>query len=260
MGTLGWSRQSCLTGCGIALQFLVAVASLGQTLDGRFGVDLSTVSLGGVHDTWHVEHAEVSRTIPEESRIFLAAESHSRFDDLASALIAGGYRHFGPSTISGDVGFGSGAPFLYRSSVEIEGWREMWPHWVPHLSYRYLHFESTDVHLLSPAITHYSPDGEIESRVFLSRNTIRDATNLTYLLRGIWSRTPKLQLGGGVAIGQRIFDISTLNTTDGRGFYVYADGRVRVSPHGFFGMNLSTAAEHPRFRQRTVGFSYGVTR
>jgi YaiO family outer membrane protein len=129
---------------------------------------------------------------------------------------------------------------------------------VAHAGYRYVGFDSAKVHLIQPALTLYLPHGDVGARYFIVRNATRATTTGTLLIQGTVAVNRRVKLGGGGALGERIFDIAALSTPNASAWVGFAYAHFTASPQWGIDVGVGRAHEDPLFSQGTV--TVGVRR
>jgi YaiO family outer membrane protein len=179
-----------------------------------------------------------------------------RWERTDVALAASGYRHLGRWTASAQIGLTPKADFYYRRSLEGEMARRVVGTWVVHAGYRWLSFPGATVQVLTPAVSYYAARGELQARGYLSRNATVGSRGGALLLRGEWQASPAVRLTGGVAVGERIFDVVSLSGQPAAGFVAFTGARFRMTSRDVLGVDVRLAHEQPSFREAALGLSY----
>jgi len=221
-----------------------------------FGIERSDVTIDDDRDTWGTERVQLSYRDPARGGVFVGFERQTRFDQADAVILAGGYRRLGEWTVFGQVGVTPRADFYFRQSVEGEISRRTIGTLVAHLKYRYLNFPTAKVQVLSPAATYYFAKGELHGRAFFVRNEELDVDSQSFLARGQYQLNDRFRLSGGVAFGERIFDITFLPEEPAEGWVVYGETLVRVHETGAIGISLGFAHEEPFFDRRSFSLYY----
>ena len=220
------------------------------------GVERSDVTIDSAEGVWGTERVQFLYRDPVRGGVFVAFERHTRFDKTDAVFLMGGYRRLGDWTVFGQIGLTPRADFYFRQSVEAEVSRRTVGTIVAHLKYRYLNFPTAKVHVLSPAATYYFARGELHGRAFFVRNEALDVDSQSFLARGQYQLNDRFRLSGGIAFGERIFDITFLPGEPAQGWVVYGETLVRVHETGAIGVVLGYAHEEPFFDRRNLGVYY----
>jgi YaiO family outer membrane protein len=153
--------------------------------------------------------------------------------------------------VSGLAGFTSQPDFLYRRSFEGELVREIGHGFVVHGGYRYIDFPSAIVTIIQPGASWYYRRGDVQVRGVLVHHGDTDQRSSAVIARTTFDLSRRVRVGGGVAVGNRIFDVSALARTQ-QGWAGFGNVRVAVAPHWFVTAGIGAAHEDPVFSQRTV--------
>jgi YaiO family outer membrane protein len=227
------------------------------------GTDWARIRLFEGREAWWTGRAQVGFQREATGGAFAAVEGYRRFHATDTTFVAAGWRHLGRWSLYAEAGVTPAANFYYRRSVEVEAYRRVGHSaWVPHLGYRYWRFPGLpeqDVHLLSPRITRYGARSELHARLILVRNTTQGTGSAAVFARGHWDARPRLRLGGGFAVGERIFDITSLPGQPAHGWVVFAEAHLGLSARDRLGVVLRRAAEGSDFDQTGIGLLYRRT-
>jgi YaiO family outer membrane protein len=233
---------------------LHAQESDGWSVD--FGIERASVTIDDDDQLWGRERVQALYRDRDKGGVYVGGARLTRFGLTDPVVLAGGYRRLGDWTISGQLGLSPGAEFYFRQSVEAEISRRAVGTVVAHLKYRYLNFPTARVHILAPGITYYLAKGEIHARVSLVDNEALDAGSQSVLVRGQSWLSERLRLSGGVAAGERIFDVTSLPGVPAQGWVVYAETLIRIHERGGLGLSVGFAHEEPFFDRRNFGVYY----
>lgn len=220
--------------------------------------DYSPVTIGVFEQTW--KNVRLSTGFFEDGRAgWSATAERQQRDQLVDwAGSARGFRRHADWTFSGGLGIGADPSFSFRRSYEGEVGRTIVGSLVASAGYRYLDFTSAKVHLSQPAVTLYLPHGDIGARYFIVHNNTRATTTGTLLVQATAMVHPRLRLGGGGALGERIFDIASLSTPNASSWVGFGYAHVIVSPAWSVDAGFGRAHEDPLFSQAT--FTLGIRR
>lgn len=220
--------------------------------------ELSPVSIGDRDTIWRI--ARLSGGVLDEGRAGVTVVADRQQRDALTDWTAGvsAFRRAGDWTLLGAAGFTPDADFLYRRSLEAEVARRLVGSLVVHGGYRHLAFPAVSVHIAQPAASLYFRRGELQGRTFIVRNRTLGRTTTTVLVRGLIDASSRLTLGGGVAVGSRIFDVAALSEPEADGWVAFGYAQVRLSPQWSLNVGAGGAREDPLFTQRTV--SVGLRR
>ncbi len=247
-----------------ALQLAAAGLCLAQTpavspWSVDFSRDRATTTNRGFESLWTTARAQLGWTRPEQGGWFVSGERQRRGALTDGALAAHGYRRLGDWTVAAGAGVAPSADFMARGSFDLELSRRVVGTLVVSGAYRYLHFQRVDVHQPQPALTWYHPRGEVEARLYLSHNTGTGRTSPTIRLRTAYAVSGRLGLSGGVAYGDRIFDIASLPTGTSHSHAAFGRVRLGLTAHDFIALGGVAAHEDPAFEYRSLSIGYERT-
>ena len=230
----------------------------GWTLD--VGGDRAGVSLGASRTAWWSGRAQLTYRRDGKGGAFVAVEPLRRFGLTDTTVSAAGWRHAGAWSVYTEAGATPNADFHYRRSGEVEVFRRLGSGpWVPHASYRFLAFPAQNVSLISPAVTRYGARGELLARATFGRNTTNDTSSRAVFVRGRYDVGRRVTLGGGVAVGERIFDVTALPRDPAPGWVAFAEARLATGNGNSIGVLARVAEEGSAFDQSAFGLTYRRT-
>jgi YaiO family outer membrane protein len=210
----------------------------------------------GVHSVWSTIRFQVGRVDEAKGGWFGGVERQERYDIVDVAMYALGYRRLGDWTIAGGVGGTPDADFLYRVRIDAELSRRVVGTVVASAGYRYMDFPGAVVHQIQPAVTWYHGRSEAGLRGFVTYNATLDRTSLAGLATALVEVHPRIRLSGAVAVGDRIFDVTSFASGPASSWVVRGTVRVRVTKADYFEFGGGVAHESPSFDQTTLIASY----
>lgn len=221
--------------------------------------DRAAVTLGTSRAAWWNGRAQLTWRREDRGGAFFAVEPLRRFSSTDVTFIAASWRHAGAWSFYAEAGATPNANFHYRHSGEVEAYRRVKGAWVAHAGYRYWAFPGQSVHLLSPRVTRYGGRSEFHARLSMVRNTTHGTRSESALVRGHVDVHRQLKLGGGVAVGERIFDVTSLPGDPAPGWVAFAEARIAVGSGDSVGVVARMAEEGSTFAQKAIGFMYRRT-
>jgi len=256
-----WSVARAVTGsCVLAVLVAIPALPAAQSTTTPWAIDVThehvDVTTNGVDSVWTTNRAQVSWVRPEIGGWFGSVERQQRGSQVDASISARGYRRNGDWTLGGGGAVSPAADFLYRYAADGELSRRVVGTVVLSGAYRYLAFRTVTLHQVQPALAWYHPKGDVQARLFLTRNVEAQRTSPTVLVRTTFDATARLRLGGGAAYGDRVFDPTLLPTGRARSRVVFGNIRVGVTAHDAIDVGASFAHEEPAFdfRSFTVGY------
>jgi YaiO family outer membrane protein len=217
--------------------------------------EYSPVEIDAANLTWHLGRFSLGWFDEGRSGWTASAERHQRGAGVDWAGVASGFRRAGEWTVSGGIGVTARPEFLYRYSLEGELARRIVGTMVVHGGYRHLAFRDVDARVVQPAVSVYFPRGELQARAFLVRNLTLERSSEAFLFRGAAAVHPRLTLGGGAAVGTRIFDVAALTAADADAWVAFGYARFTIGPAWGLDLGVGGAHEDPFFSQRTVSLA-----
>ena len=216
----------------------------------------ASTSTSGIGATWTTDRFEAMWSRTDQGGWLFAVEHQERYGLSDVAFLSRGYRRAGDWTFSADVGATPRADFLYRVKGGGEISYRAIGTFVASGGYHYLRFASADIHQFEPALTWYRARGEVEGRLYITRNATQARTSTATLVRTTYDVVPRLRLAGGASVGDRIFDIASLPSGSARGWLGFAETRVGLTRHDFITTVVTAAREDPGFKYFSLALGY----
>lgn len=262
MGSLGFNRSIFAAAPAVVLATLLAPTPAmafeppqGWTLD--ISGDRAAVRLGASDTRWWSGRAQLSYRREGKGGVLFAIEPLRRFAATDLTLIAAGWRHDGPWSFYAEGGATPAADFHYRYSTEVEAYRRLGAGpWAAHAGYRYWAYTGQALHLFSPRLTRYGARSEVHGRVSIVHNATTAERSESAMARGHYDVRPWLRLGGGIAVGERIFDVTALPREPAPGWVAFAEARIAVGARDSVALLGRIAEEGSTFDQTAFGLSY----
>lgn len=216
----------------------------------------ASTSTAGVDATWTIDRFETKWMRTDSGGWVTAVERQERNRLSDVALVILGYRRAGDWTFSADGGVTPRADFLYRGKAGGEISYRAIGTIVASGGYHYLRFASAEIHQAEPALTWYYSRGDIQGRLYITRNATLERTSTAVLMRGAIDATPRLRLSGGGALGDRIFDVASLPAGSANSRIGFGYAQVGLSGHDFITAGVAAAHEDPGFSYISITLSY----
>jgi YaiO family outer membrane protein len=218
----------------------------------------AAVSTNGVDGTWTIDRFSTMWSRPGKGGGLLAVEPQRRagVDDVA--LLTRAYRRAGDWTFGADAAVAPDADFLCRAAGGGDVSYRAVGTLVASGGYHFLRYPSANFHRFEPALTLYPPRGEFQARLYVNRDATNARTSTTALVRGVYDIRPRLRLGAGGSVGDRIFNIAPLVKGAADGRLGYAETRLGLTERDFVLAVVTVAREEPAFTY--VSFTLGYKR
>lgn len=239
---------------------LVLAPALGRAADadGRsieVTADGADVALGSTAQSWWTGRVQLSSVRHGRGGASVSAELHRRGPTSDVTLAAAGHRHRGGWTVAGTLLATPAADFQPRFAGELELHRRVAGGLVAHASYRRLAFPSASVDLFSPAVTWYAGRGEVQGRLYVADDHRRPRSR-AWMGRASWDLTRRWRVSGGVARGERIFDVTHLVGDPARGWLAFGEASVAVGTRDRVGLLVRAASEGTAFHQQAIALRW----
>ncbi len=215
------------------------------------------VSISGSKFVWWTGRLQLSYRNENEGGVFFTVEHQDRETAEDTTISASGYRRLGDWTLSGQAGVTPNADFNWEYMGEVNVARRLVGTLVGSLGYQYLRFTTTTVHLFTPALTYYHARGEVQAKGFIGRDQDLRPKAQALLLRAQHDVSERVRLHGGVAIGEGIFDVTSLaEKAPPPGWIVFLNPEFRLTSKDSIGVVFLRGHENPDFEKRSLGLYY----
>jgi YaiO family outer membrane protein len=216
----------------------------------------SAVTDGSFETVWSSQIATVGFLDEAAGGWHASVERQTRGDLRDMVVTTGGYRRLGDWTIGGTVSASPDPSFWYRRAFDGELSRRIVGTVVASAAYRFMDFPAVSIHQLQPAITWYNPRGDLQARVYVTRNTTQQRTTFALLVRSTTRLNEHTTVVGAVAAGDRIFDIASLAYGTASSWTARGGLRLDLTRRNQIEIGGGYASERPAFTQRTIALSY----
>jgi YaiO family outer membrane protein len=223
---------------------------------GQVSGEGSSVSMGTSSTTWHSEKLIAGFTDESVGGIHAQIEKQTRDGASDTVFGATAYRRLSDWTVAAGVSAAPNPAFWFRREFEGELSRRIIGTFVLSAAYHFMDFPKSDIHQVQPALTWYNPRGEVQVRLYATRNRKFDRTSLAFLVRSVTRLDKRFQVTGAFAAGDRIFDIAALPDGTAGAWTGRLGFRMSFSPRDAIEIEGGYAHEDPGFNQRTVAISY----
>ncbi len=252
----------CSAGCRLLLVVVAlvlccpagAAAQSGWSV--QFAGERSAVTVDATDTVWSSQILTLGFTREAAGGWRASVERQARGDASDLVFTTGGYRRMGDWTIGGTAAGSSDASFWFSKAFDAELSRRLVGTVVGSVAYRYMDFAVAGIHQVQPAVTWYNPRGEVQARLYVTRNTTRDQTSSALLLRTTTRLTSRVGFNAAYAVGDRIFDVASLAYGPASSWTLRGALMLYLTRRDAFELGAGYAREDPSFTQRTFTFSY----
>jgi YaiO family outer membrane protein len=219
----------------------------------------AATSTNDVPSTWTTDWFETMWQRVGHGGWLASVERQERHGVTDVALSTHTYRQDGDWTFAADVTGAPRAHFLRAISAGGEVSHRSHGATVLSGAYHYVRFPGTVVQQMEPALAFYHRRGNVEARAFVTRDLTHDITFAALLIRALYDVTPRVQFGGGAAIGEGIFFLEPNATRPQLGSQFYGTVRLGLTDRDFIAGSLSVAGEEPAFTYHSLSLGYKRT-
>ncbi|MDD5427782.1 MAG: hypothetical protein PHI58_00910 [Candidatus Omnitrophica bacterium] len=156
-----------------------------------------------------------------------------------------------------ETGFGWNVNYTYNFQAIAEYGHKLVNNVFWQIGYNYRAYTVGDTHNIYPGLIYYFGNSYISANCGTSCIESRDAANFG-TVRGSFAITDFLTLYGGVAFGERLYDIYALNAAKEKGYILFIGTSIKL----YKGINCRAGytygAEEPKFQKHGVHYNVSV--
>lgn len=188
---------------------------------------------------------------------YFAISRLERFDVENYTANFGSYWTFKDFYVHGEVGFGWDVEYIYKMQSIVEYAHKITDGLFWQIGYNYRAYAAGDTHLVYPGLIYYFGNSYISADWGFSAIESRDTAQYG-TFKGDFAITDFLNLSGGIAVGQRLYDIYALSAAKERGFILFSTLTIKIYKDMRFRIGYSYSEEAPKFIKRSINFGANV--
>lgn len=195
--------------------------------------------------------------IHQNIRGYVSVSQLERFDDKDYTANIGSYINLPSSYIHFEGGFGWKVNYIYKMQTILEYGHKLYENLYWQTGYNWRNYSTHDTHLVYPGLIYYFGDSYIGGDWGI---IYKEHSSTGYLgtIKGNFALTKFLNLYGGVAVGQRLYDIYELKARKENGYILFM-GLIYNIYKGWTGrFGVSYGTEQPKFIKRSLDFGLSL--
>ncbi len=170
----------------------------------------------------------------------------------------GSYFNFENSSFHFESGFGMNVDYIYRFQLTSDYTHRIYESLFGKIGGRYLEYESGDAFIASPGIVYYFGDHYLTADYNMVATEARRVAH-SGLLRLNYAFIPnRLYAYSGGGIGQRLYDVYSLDSSKQGGFIVFSGLELRLLRDVKGRIGYSHSEERPNFIKKSLDFSMSL--
>lgn len=185
---------------------------------------------------------------------YISISRLQRFDLVDYTGNFGTYLAFKDSYAHIETGFGWDRDFIYRLQGIAEYSHKLYKTLFFQAGYTYRNYDKNDTHLMYPGLIYYFGNSYVSANYGLSLIVHRDPAQFV-TVNGDFAITDFLHLKGGVAVGQRLYDIFELPADKEFGYILFTALNLKLYKGISCNVGYSYSEEDPKFIKRSLSFS-----
>lgn len=190
-------------------------------------------------------------------RSYISMSQFERFDDNDRTFNFGSYLSFKDSYVHAEVGFGGNVDYMYKLISITEYGHKLYDMLYWQIGYTYRAYGTDDTHLVAPMLIYYFGNSYMSANYGATFMEAHDTASWGSV-RGDFEITDFLHWYGGVAFGERLYDIYGLDAHEERGYILFTG--LSLTPFKWVNLRAgySYGTEKPKFIKRSLNFYASV--
>ena len=184
-------------------------------------------------------------------RSYIFVSQLERFDDKDYTGNYGSYINMKNSYVHYETGFGWKVDYIYKFQTILEYGHKLYKSLFWQVGYNWRDYSSHDTHIIYPGLIYYFGDSYISGDWGICYK--EHASNAYFgSFKGNFAITKLLNLYGGVAVGERLYDIYELKACKENGYILFTGLSYKFSKNLSARFGISYGTEEPKFIKRSL--------
>jgi hypothetical protein len=195
--------------------------------------------------------------IHKNLRGYFSVSQLERFDNKDYTYNFGAYYSFKDCYFHEEIGFGWDVNYIYKFQNIVEYGHRLVKDVFWQIGYNYRGYGAGDTHVVYPGLIYYFGDNYMSADYGISMIEGRGSGSFG-TVKGSFAITNFLNLYGGAAFGQWLYDIYGLKASNEAGYILFTGINMKVYKgiNARFGYSYGT--ENPKFIKRSLDFGLSV--
>ncbi|MDP3790221.1 MAG: YaiO family outer membrane beta-barrel protein [Candidatus Omnitrophota bacterium] len=207
---------------------------------------------------WQQSTGRIAYSLNDMMTSYTAFNVHERFHKKDYAIDTGYDFRFGNYAYANtEFSVGADVDYLYRYRLNIDYGHRLYKNLFWEVDSKYLNYRGNDVGLVSPSLVYYFGNHYVSASYGLSLTHTRGAAQWG-IFRGNYALTDNLNLWGGMATGQRLYDIYEIDASKQYGYIFYTGLTYRIVKQLDFSAGYSYSKERPNFQKHGINFGLNL--
>ncbi|MBN2453800.1 MAG: YaiO family outer membrane beta-barrel protein [Candidatus Omnitrophica bacterium] len=190
-------------------------------------------------------------------RGYMMVNQYERFDNKDYTANIGSYINMKHSYVHLEGGFGWDIDYMYKFQSIVEYGHKLYKTLFWQVGYTYRGYGTDDTHRVYPSLIYYFGDSYMSASYGAGFMEGHDTANFG-IVNGDFTVTDFLRWNGGVAFGQRLYDIYAFDASAEMGFILFAGISWKLYKEIYLKAGYSYGEEAPKFMKRSLYFAVSV--
>lgn len=180
-----------------------------------------------------------------------------RFDDKDYTANIGSYISMPGSYVHFEIAAGWEVSYIYKLQTIAEYGHKLYKNLFWQIGYTYRGYDTGDTHLVYPGLIYYFGDSYISADYGVSYIEARDTAQFG-TIKGNFAITEFLQWWGGIAFGERLYDIYGLDAHEERGYIMFTGLTFNLYKGVSVRGGYLYGTEKPKFMKHSLAFNLTI--
>jgi len=190
-------------------------------------------------------------------RGYFSVSEYERFDDKDFIAAFGSYLNFKDSYVHMETGFGWLIDYMYKFKAIAEYGHKLYKTLYWQIGYEYRGYGTDDTHMIYPSLIYYFGDSYMSVNYGATCMEGHDTASFG-AVKGSFAITKFLDWWAGVAFGERLYDILSLDAHEESGYILFTGATVKVYKGISCRAGYSYGQEDPKFIKHSLIFDLTV--
>lgn len=213
--------------------------------------EYSWIKQGARKGNWRLHTYRIAYLKNNLQAPYLDLSVYEHFGITDYTFDIGSYFKLQDGYLNGELGAGSDIDYIYKFKGLIGLERKLVDNLCFNLNGKYLHYKPQDVYIVSPGLTYYFGDNYVSAGYGASITKGRGSAHFGAIRGGIVINK-YLSAWLGTTVGERLYDIFSLNASEQFGHILFLGVDINVRKNIRLSIGGSYSKEQPSFIKRSI--------
>ncbi|MDD5679877.1 MAG: YaiO family outer membrane beta-barrel protein [Candidatus Omnitrophica bacterium] len=207
---------------------------------------------------WQLSTGRFAYSINDMMTPYLAFNTYERFTKKDYTIDTGYDFRFDKTTYgNAELSVGADVDYMYRYRTNLSYGHKLYKNLCWEINGRYMNYKGNDVGLASPALIYYFGNHYVSAAYGVSLTHTRGAAQWG-VFKGTFALNDDLHLSGGMAHGQRLYDIYEIDASKQLGYIFFAGLDYNLVKNLNARIGYSYSKERPNWQKHSMDFSLNL--